>query len=359
MNDIFVPTPQGGYRILIGAGLLQETGKLISPYVPSGQVVVISNETVAPLYADCVLQSLSAANLTANLLQVADGEEYKRLNTVRALYDGFLQAGLDRKGGVVALGGGVVGDIAGFVAATFLRGIAFLPLPTTLLAMVDASVGGKTGVDLPQGKNLVGAFKFPEIVIMDPDLLQTLPDVEFRSGMAEVIKHALLVGRDLLTLLRATSPLDLATLIACAVQVKVDIVAEDPFEQGKRSWLNLGHTFGHALEQVSGYRLRHGLGVGLGLLSMAHLSVRLGLADLSLVKLVDALLGQYRLPRRWKDELPSLAIPSAEAVYAAMAHDKKRHGSHWRFVLLRRPGEPLIVTDPPAGDVVAAIAAVL
>jgi len=359
VKKIFVSTPAGGYDIIIGRGALAQAGALAADWATGGNAVLVSNDTVAPLYAETVLANLRRAGLRATLCVVPDGESYKNLATLQKLYDCFLDAELDRKGVVLALGGGVVGDMAGFAAATFLRGVPFLPLPTSLLAMVDASVGGKTAVDLPQGKNLVGAFKFPGAVIIDPAVLATLPEAELRSGMAEVVKHGLLAGGDLLRALQAERLPDWESLIAQAVQVKVDIVAEDPFEQGKRTWLNLGHTFGHALEQVSGYRLRHGFGVALGLLAAAHLSRLLGLADESLVWQVEALLRRQRLPANWH-ELSGLSAPPAAAdVYAAMGSDKKRHGRQWRFVLLAGPGAPRIVADPPAEAVQTALAAVL
>ena len=359
VNKIFVSTPAGGYNIIIGQGTLHEVGVLAAAQAPGGNAVLVSNDTVAPLYAETVLADLRRAGLRAVLCTVPDGEIYKNLATIKKLYDCFLDAELDRQGVIVALGGGVVGDMAGFAAATFLRGVPFLQLPTSLLAMVDASVGGKTGVDLPQGKNLVGAFKFPGAVIIDPDVLATLPEVERRSGLAEVVKHGLLAGGDLLSALQAASWPSWETLIAQAVQVKVDIVSEDPFEQGKRAWLNLGHTFGHALEQASGYRLRHGFGVALGLLAAAHLSRALGLAKEPFVSQVEALLQYQQLPISWRD-LPELGVPpNPKAVYAAMGSDKKRQGRQWRFVLLAGPGAPRIVANPPAAAVQAALVAVL
>ena len=204
-----------------------------------------------------------------------EGEQYKTLETVSDLYTQFLAARLDRRSTVVALGGGVVGDLAGFAAATYLRGVHFVQVPASLLAMVDASVGGKTGVDLPQGKNLVGAFKQPDLVVIDPDVISTLPTAEFRSGLAEIVKHGVIDAPDLFSRLEDEGPTSMSHMIVEAVRVKVRIVEEDPFERGRRAILNLGHTFGHALELVSNFSVRHGEGVALGMVAaaaMAHLS---------------------------------------------------------------------------------------
>ena len=195
------------------------------------------------------------------------------------LYEAFLEGGLDRNGAVIALGGGVIGDLAGFAAATYLRGVAFVQAPTSLLAMVDASVGGKTGVDLPAGKNLVGAFKQPRFVAIDTDVLDTLPAAEFRSGLAEVIKHGIIGAPDLFAQLEGDGPASVAHLVASAVRVKISVVEEDPFETGRRAVLNLGHTFGHAIELVSDYSVRHGEGVALGLIAAAELSHATGNCD--------------------------------------------------------------------------------
>ncbi len=189
------------------------------------------------------------------------------------MYDDLVAAGIDRSGIVVALGGGVVGDMAGFAAATYLRGIRFVQIPTTLLAMVDSSIGGKTGVDLPQGKNLVGAFKQPELVVVDPDVLSTLPSAEFRNGLGEVVKHGIISDPVLFAQLQADGPESLESMLARALRVKIGVVERDPFEQGERAHLNLGHTFAHAFEQVSRYAIPHGQAVSVGLMASAHLSV--------------------------------------------------------------------------------------
>lgn len=337
--------PGGSYEVLVGSGLLASVAALAG----DGPAVVISDENVAPLFA---------AKLGIEpVLAVPAGEAHKRLETVQALYDGLLEAGLDRRGTIVALGGGVIGDVAGFVAATYLRGVKLVQCPTTLLAMVDASVGGKTGVDLPQGKNLVGAFKQPEAVVADVLALGALPLAEVAAGMAEVVKHGLLAGQALLEELTAPAWLPLPPpavrqrLVAKAIAVKRDVVEEDPYEQGRRAVLNLGHTFAHAVEQASNYRVRHGEAVAIGLVAAAHLSAALGYAPPALQEEVERLLRRLTLPVR----IPAGLAP--EALLAAMGQDKKRAAGRLRFVLIARPGEVFVAGDVPEQQVLQTLRA--
>lgn len=326
MAQITVNAPDSQYDILIEPGLLgrwQETRR----------AAVVTNVLLAPLYGQALADQLASGTL----ITVPDGEQYKSLETVATLYGAFVMAGLDRSSVVYAVGGGVLGDTAGFAAATFLRGIRLIQVPTTLLSMVDSSVGGKVGVDLPQGKNLVGAFKQPERVLIDPDVLRTLPAQEWRCGMAEVLKHGLLADPVLLNPALHV-PARAAELVTRAVQVKVDVVQRDPYEQGERAHLNLGHTFAHAIEQVSGYAWPHGEAVGVGLLAAAMLSQRLGLCGVDLVEQVGGLLAHTGLPTRTGGLDP-------RAVYAAMATDKKWYAGRSRFVLLRGVGQPLVVEN--------------
>lgn len=338
--------PGGTYNIRIGKGLLDHVGgALRAAGVPAGtRVALVSNDVVAPLYADTVEEALRVAGLRPFTCIIPDGEQHKTLDTVHSLYDDFLAGGLDRSGVVVSLGGGVTGDIAGFAAATFMRGVRFAQVPTSLLAMVDASVGGKTGVDLPQGKNLVGAFKQPEAVIIDPIVLTTLEEVEFRSGMAEVIKHGIIDAPALLGDLAAEAGKTRLTLpgsqIARALQVKIDIVEEDPYERGRRAALNLGHTVGHALEKLSGFELRHGEAVSIGVAAAARIAVELDRAAPDLVERIEVLLTAWDLPVR----CPAF---ETEAIWDAMAHDKKRCGDTLRWVLPRAIGEVEIFDDVP------------
>ncbi len=343
-RTIRVEAPGGGYDIVIEAGLLARVGALVGALEPPpSRVVVVTNTALAPLYGAALAEALGAA-----LAITPDGEAFKTLDTVAQLYAEFVRARLDRGGLVIALGGGVVGDSAGFAAATYMRGVRLAQMPTSLLAMVDSSVGGKTGVDLPQGKNLVGAFKQPEAVWIDPDALRTLPAREWRCGMAEVLKHGLLADPALLdaALHRRERA---AELVRRAVQVKVDIVAQDPYEHGVRAHLNLGHTFAHAIEQVSGYRWPHGEAVGVGLLAAARLSAALGLCGDDVPGQTEAALASVGLPRH----LDGL---DAAALYAAMATDKKWHAGRSRFVVLRGVGQPDVVEDVPQEAVMAALA---
>jgi len=299
-----VRCPGGEYPIHVGDGALAHVGgALVAAGVPGGgRVAVVSNLVVAPLYSAQAEGALRSAGFEPFACTMPDGEQHKTLATVAALYDQFLAGGLDRSGTVLSLGGGVTGDVAGFAAASFMRGVCFVQVPTTLLAMVDASVGGKTGVDLPQGKNLVGAFKQPAAVIIDPAVLATLPTDEMRSGMAEVIKHGIIGAPDLFAELEAVSrgsePAVRGSQIARALGVKIAIVEEDPFERGRRAVLNLGHTVGHALERLSGFGLRHGEAVAIGMVAAARVAGELGWAAPSLAARIEAVLVAWGLPVR-------------------------------------------------------------
>jgi 3-dehydroquinate synthetase len=242
---IRVNAPGGGYDILIEPGLVVRIADYAREFGLDRGTVVVANVTLMGIYGDAIVRQLSrACGVT-----IPEGEQYKTLNTVANLYAAFVEVGLDRSGSVLALGGGVVGDTAGFAAATYMRGVRLVQMPTSLLAMVDSSVGGKVGVDLPQGKNLVGAFKQPDAVLIDPEVLRTLPDRERRCGLAEVIKHGLLADEALLEPSFLENQERVPELIRRAIQVKVDIVQQDPFEETIRAYLNLGHTFAHAFER--------------------------------------------------------------------------------------------------------------
>jgi 3-dehydroquinate synthase len=344
-EQLIVRTPDGEYPIQIERGLLARLGDHAAAWGLDRRCAVVTNTTLAPLYGE----RLASALPNAVLVTIPDGEQHKTLDTVAMLYADFVSAGLDRSSTVIALGGGVVGDTVGFAAATYMRGVRLVQIPTSLLAMVDSSVGGKVGVDLPQGKNLVGAFKQPDAVLIDPDALATLPPREYRQGLAEIIKHGLLADEMILSLVR-TSAID--EVIRRAVQVKIEVVQADPFEQNIRAHLNLGHTFAHALEQVSGYGIPHGEAVAMGLAAALRLSVRLRLCDSALMEGVESLLRDVGLPTR----TPPM---DAELVYAAMATDKKWRGGHSRFILLRQVGQPVIVEDVPVSDVMTTLAEVI
>ena len=340
---LYVNTPDGGgYPIYVGGGLLSWVAEETESLGLAGHVVVVTNETVAPLYAEPLVRSLPQANL----IVVRDGEAHKNLDTVRAVYDELLALGADRGTTLIALGGGVVGDLAGFVAATYMRGIALVQMPTTLLSMVDSSVGGKVGVDLPQGKNLIGAFKQPRSVVIDTDVLRSLPPLQWRCGMAEVVKHGLiaqpaLLDSDLWNLERAEY------LVRQAVQVKVDVVEVDPYERGIRAHLNLGHTFGHAIEKATEYAVPHGEAVAIGIVKAARLSRNLGFIDDHLVQRI--------LKIMWQLELPTDIALDPERWFAAMATDKKWQAGLPRLIVLKRLGEAAIVEGVSKRDILAVL----
>lgn len=357
-----VSYPGGGYDILIGDGISAGLGQAMRDAgLAPGRCALVSQPAIAAAQAEPLLAGLAEAGFDTTLVEMPDGEAHKTLATVAGLIDAFVAAGLERRSPVIALGGGVVGDVAGFAAAIYLRGVPLVQAPTSLLAMVDASVGGKTGVDLPQGKNLVGAFKQPALVAIDPEMLKTLPSDEFRSGLAEVVKAGMIGDPGLFEVMEGrrgevtpmggvTPPLRLPDLIARAVQVKATVVQEDPFEQGRRAALNLGHTFGHAYETLSGYRLRHGEGVSIGLAAATRLAARLGLCEPALVQRVEGLLARLDLPIRAGAFAP-------ETVLAAMSADKKRIDGRLRFVLPRALGDVELFDNVPIEAVLAVLAA--
>ena len=347
-TSIPVRYPGGGYMVRLERGLLGQTGTLLRQQGLGGQVVLVTNTTVGDLYALPASESLKAADFKVASCIVPDGEAYKTLASVRALYDGFIEAGLDRHGAVLALGGGVVGDMAGFAAATYLRGVPLVQLPTTLLAMVDASIGGKVAVDHPRGKNLIGAFKQPSLVIADLETLVTLPAAEFANGLAEIVKAGLIGDPTLLEQIEDQGPAPLPWLIERAGRVKVAVIEDDPYECGRRAVLNLGHTFGHALELLSEYALPHGAGVSVGLVAAARLSVRLGLCDPSLATRVEGVLARLRLPTAYQGH-------ASAQVWQAMTTDKKRWGKRLRFVLPRAVGDVFVTDQVKQADVLAVL----
>ncbi|MFN2108038.1 MAG: 3-dehydroquinate synthase, partial [Anaerolineae bacterium] len=334
--------PGGEYPIHIGRGLLAHLGGALRAggVREETAIAIVTNTVVGPLYARQVETALRDAGYCPFVCTIPDGEQHKTLATVRALYDEFLAGQLDRSGVVLALGGGVTGDIAGFAAATFMRGTHFVQVPTSLLAMTDASVGGKTGVDLPQGKNLVGAFKQPELVLIDLAVLETLPAAEFRSGMAELLKHGVIGAPELFDELRIANYELRITYLARSLRVKIAIVEEDPFERGRRALLNLGHTSAHGLEQVSDFTLRHGDAVSIGMVVAVRIAEALGRAEPGLAARIAATLGTWGLP---------VTCPpySVDAVWVAMTHDKKKQGKGLRWILPRAIGDVEIVDDVP------------
>jgi 3-dehydroquinate synthase len=292
--------------------------------------MVVTDENVAALHAERILANLRIAGFHPALVTVPAGETYKTLDTVQQLWHGFLENGLDRKSTVIALGGGVIGDMAGFAASTYMRGIRWVCLPTTLLSMVDASLGGKTGFDLPEGKNLIGAFHPPKLVLADPRMLQTLPEAELVSGLAEVVKHGIISDPGLFACcargLESVKE-NLEHIVKRAMAVKIRVIEEDPYEKGFRAALNLGHTVGHAVELASRFQLRHGEAVAIGMVAEAKLAERLGVASKGLSDTISEVLLTLGLPVQIPNEL------ARGEILRAMKMDKKKNASAIRFAL--------------------------
>lgn len=351
LNEALLPVwhTTGAYNIRIGLGGLERLGDsmCLAGVERSARLAVVTNPIVRSYYGDRVLSALRRAGYRADICEIPDGEAHKRMATVERLCNDLLDMEMDRGGVVVGLGGGVTTDIAGFAAATFLRGIRVVQVPTTLLAMVDASVGGKTGVDLERGKNLVGAFWQPELVVVDPCVLRTLQEVELRSGLAETIKHGLLGDPDLFDELSNGSVdpeswwgHDAIDRLARALRVKIDVVEEDPTERGRRATLNLGHTVGHAVEATSGFAIRHGEAVAIGMVAAAKLAVKQAMADPSLVCSIEDALLRWGLPTR----CPEMDVTR---LIDAMQHDKKRTVNGLRWILPLALGKTQIVQGIP------------
>ncbi|OGN73519.1 MAG: 3-dehydroquinate synthase [Chloroflexi bacterium GWB2_49_20] len=324
-----------GYDVIVQEGVLDQLGEMLRSRNLGGPVLVVSDTNTSPLYGDRVLGSLQAAGYTTTQLAIPAGEIHKNLETIVSLWHGCLKAGLDRKSTIVSLGGGVVGDLAGFAAATFMRGCVWVSVPTTLLAMVDASLGGKTGFDLPEGKNLVGAFHPPRLVPVDPDVLSTLPDRELRAGMAEVVKHGIIADPDLFAL--CTQGWDAVSsripeVVRRGIAVKVKIIEEDPYESGIRAALNFGHTIGHAVELVSGFNLLHGEAVAIGMVIETRLAERILETDPGLSEMLAGTLSGLGLPVEIPDNLDRADI------IQSMKMDKKKTAGVVRFALPVRIG---------------------
>ncbi len=349
---VSVPGASTGYDILLGSGLLQHAPPLMRERGLDGDVVIVSDRNVTSHWQASLLNAFRQTGVKTTWVTLPGGESHKTLDTIRELYTAFLDAELDRSGVVVAFGGGVIGDMAGFAAATYLRGIRFVQIPTTLLAMVDASVGGKTGVDLPQGKNLVGAFKQPEMVLIDPETLSSLPSEEFRNGLAEIIKHGIIADPELFAQLQSSGPGSLESLIARALRVKIGIVQRDPYEEGERAYLNLGHTFAHAIERVSHYAIPHGQAVALGLIAAGRLSASLNLCSPETAQRIEQVVERLGLPT-------TLVGYAPDAIIAAMRTDKKRKHGQIRFVLPRDIGKVDLFEDIPVENLKTAIASLI
>jgi 3-dehydroquinate synthase len=335
-----------GYPIVIGSGLLGDPA-LVGRHVEARDVLVVTNATVGPLYLETMTAGLAGKRVRP--LTLPDGEQFKTLATLGRVFDALVEARLNRDAAIVALGGGVIGDLAGFAAACYQRGIDFVQVPTTLLAQVDSSVGGKTGVNHPGGKNLIGAFHQPRAVLADLTTLRTLPPRELRAGLAEVIKYGLIDDADFLAWLErhleallALDPAALAHAVRRSCEIKARIVALDEREQGPRALLNFGHTFGHAIETASGYgEWLHGEAVAIGMLLAADMSRQLGWLAPEDLERVRELLRRAGLPTR----APTVG---ARRAHELMGMDKKVLQGRIRLVLLRRLGQATVTGDYPA-----------
>lgn len=351
MAEVKIRLPDRSYSIWIEPGLLTQVGTYVRQVAPHDLAVLIGDESVADSHAAQASASLKSAGFHVSRAVIASGEEQKNLATARRLYDVLCAANHERRSPVVAVGGGVTGDATGFVAATYLRGVPFVQCPTTLLAMVDASVGGKVGVNIPQGKNLIGAFHQPVAVLIDTDTLATLPLRELRCGLAECVKHAMIRDPDLMTWIEShveailkRDSTTLVELIRRNVTIKAAVVMEDEREAGVRAHLNFGHTFAHAIEAVHHYcsetGYRHGEAVALGMVAAAHLSQHLGWIDRDVVDRLERLLQRIGLPTSAGD----LHAARSELM-AAMLLDKKVRDARITLVLLKGIGQVIMSSD--------------
>jgi 3-dehydroquinate synthase len=353
-----VRTPEGSYEVVLGKGLLGQLGRLAAELTPvlGRKVVVASDSNVLPVYGEAIVRSLQNSGFEPSTAAMPAGETNKSMASVDSLVEAFLDAGLDRSGWVLALGGGVVGDTAGFAASIYMRGVPLVQVPTTLLAMADSSVGGKVGVDHPRGKNLLGAFKQPRMVVADLDTLFTLPKAQIACGMAEIIKAGIIADPRLFALIEETAPgaLDHLEVLQRAITVKRDIVERDPFEAGERALLNLGHTFGHAFERCSGYTRLHGFAVAQGMVVAARMSLMLGICEPLLERRLRSVLEKWGLPVRWG--APDLTGDDAvDRVWEAMLVDKKRRDGALPLVLPETIGKVRLVSGVSEDDVKSAL----
>lgn len=358
VQTVTVQLQERTYEIQIGRGLLGRSGPFLADHCPAAHVVIITDDVVRPLYVDPIADGLRRAGSRADVLTVPAGESSKSVDVAFELWNELLRLGTDRQSVVVAVGGGVVGDLAGFVAATFARGLAFVQVPTTLLAQVDSSVGGKVGVNLPEAKNLVGSFWQPRGVLIDTDVLHTLANRQYRAGLAEVVKYGVILDADFFAYLEAhvaglagRDPDVLTHVVARCCRLKADVVEQDETERtGVRAVLNYGHTFCHALEAAGSYsQLLHGEAVAIGMLCASRLAERLGHVD-------------RELTRRQLDLLRALALPTQVPdvdhgqLLRLMRHDKKTTSGELRFVLPTEMGHVELVDGVDDGDVLAALA---
>jgi 3-dehydroquinate synthase len=349
MHTVTVELGERSYAIRIGSGILDELPAVLADAgISPGPLALVTDSNVGPLYAERVRGLLGGYEV--HLCTLPAGEEHKRLSQIEWLCGRFLEGGLDRGSSVAALGGGVVGDVAGFAAASFMRGIRFVQIPTTVVAQVDSSVGGKTGVNHPLGKNTIGAFHQPSAVLIDLKMLETLPPRELCSGLAEIVKNRMIADARLFEHMEAKAhdivKGDLSALewpVVRSCEIKADVVAKDEREQNLRAILNYGHTFGHAIESATRYtQFLHGEAVGLGMICAARLAVEMGLLDADSERRQRACIGACNLPVAWPEGFKGTAVDEAVIL---MKHDKKSRAGALRFVLPDRIGHVVQRTD--------------
>ncbi|WP_420128296.1 3-dehydroquinate synthase [Longimicrobium sp.] len=356
-HRVKVSLPEGNsrsYEVLVGLGLFSNIASILSRFCPAHRYAVVTDDHVAELYAVRLSRMLHGAGYRTDVFAFTSGEEQKNRETWALVSDAMLEAGCGRDTALVAFGGGVPGDLGGFVAATYMRGLPFVQVPTSLLAMIDASVGGKTGVDTPAGKNLVGAFHQPHCVVIDPELLQTLPEAHLRAGLAEAVKHGAIADAEYLQWIEqnaesllAGDPQALARLIVRSVEIKAEIVARDEKESGPRKLLNFGHTIAHAVEAVSGYAMLHGEAVAVGMVEEARIGEKSGVTVTGTAARLRKLLTRLGLPT-------SLPLGyAADEVVGWTRTDKKARNGRVEYALIQDIGTPLMGKEGRWGHAVA------
>ncbi|MEK1900493.1 MAG: 3-dehydroquinate synthase [Rhizobium sp.] len=360
VRKVHVPLGERAYDILIGPGLIARAGGEIGSRLKGRKAAIITDEHVAPLYLDALKASLDTAGIASAAVVLPAGEKTKSFEHLVNVCDKVLEARVERNDYVIALGGGVIGDLSGFAAGIVRRGVRFVQVPTSLLAQVDSSVGGKTGINSRHGKNLIGVFHQPDLVLADTDVLNSLSEREFRAGYAEVAKYGLIDKPDFFAWLENNWQAVFAggsariEAIAVSCQAKADVVVADERENGQRALLNLGHTFGHALEAATAYdssRLVHGEGVSIGMVLAHEFSARMNLASPDDARRVEAHLKAVGLPTRMS-EIPG-TLPPAEVLMDAIAQDKKVKGGKLTFILTRGIGQSFVADDVPASEVIS------
>ncbi|MBY5776783.1 3-dehydroquinate synthase [Rhizobium leguminosarum] len=360
IRTVHVPLGERAYDILIGPGLIARAGAEIASRLKGRKAAVVTDENVAPLYLKALVASLDEAGIASAAVVLPAGEKTKSFEHLMTACDKVLEARVERNDYVIALGGGVIGDLSGFAAGIVRRGVRFVQVPTSLLSQVDSSVGGKTGINSRHGKNLIGVFHQPDLVLADTDVLNSLSEREFRAGYAEVAKYGLIDKPDFFAWLEAnwksvfTGGSARIEAIAASCQAKADVVVADERENGQRALLNLGHTFGHALEAATAYdssRLVHGEGVSIGMVLAHEFSARMNLASPDDARRVERHLKEVGLPTRMSD-IPG-ELPPAETLMDAIAQDKKVKSGKLTFILTRGVGQSFVADDVPASEVIS------